>query len=224
MTDIRYVVGIDEVGCGAIAGPLVVAAVAFEATAEKVRATWRGIKGDKTLEAGDSKKIKQPAQREVLDRAIKSACASQAVIVRTPREIDERLLRVVFPETVQLVASRCLEKLAAKHPGLSPQEILLVIDGDIERPQTPCHTRLIPGGDALDWRIGAASIVAKAEHDRHIAKLADTHPKWGFDKHRGYPTPAHKEMLRKRGLIEDVHRKSYGPVRGSRGPIPGFEE
>lgn len=224
MSEIKFVVGLDEAGCGALAGPLVVAAVAFPASAKVVTATWRGIKSDKVLEACDSKRVKQPAQRAVLDEAIRQACSSVAVIERSPREIDARLLGTVFPEAVRLAAARCIESLQCAFPTLSPQEILLLVDGDLQTPSVPCPTRMIPGGDGLDWRIGAASIVAKSTHDARIAQLADAHPRWEFDKHRGYPTPAHKELLRKRGLIEDVHRKSFGPVRSSRGHIPGFED
>lgn len=224
MSEIKFVIGLDEVGCGALAGPLVVAAVAFAVDAPKVTAVWRGIKVEKVLEVGDSKKVKLPAQRAVLDRAIRESCAAHAILERTPREIDARLLGTVLPETVQLTAARCLESLRARHPRVSPQEVLLIVDGDLQRPNVPCPVRMVPGGDALDWRVGAASIVAKATHDGRIDRLVEAYPKWEFDKHRGYPTPAHKELLRKRGLIESVHRKSYGPVRSSRGPIPGFEE
>ncbi len=224
MSEIKFVIGLDEAGCGALAGPLVVAAVAFPADAPKVTATWRGIRADKLLEVQDSKKVKLPAQRATLDEAIRKACTCVAVIERTPREIDARLLGTVFPEAVRLAAARCIESLQCARPEVSPQEILLLVDGDLQRPNVPCPTRMIPGGDGLDWRIGAASIVAKATHDARIDQLAGAYPKWDFEKHRGYPTPGHKELLRKRGLLDDVHRKSFGPVRSSRGPIPGFEE
>lgn len=224
MSEIKYVIGLDEVGCGALAGPLVVAAVAFATGATKVTATWHGIKADKELVVGDSKKMKLPAQRAVLAQAIKGECVTFAIIERTPREIDERLLGTVLPETVRLTAARCCESLMTKTRGLHASEILLIVDGDLQRPDVPCPVRMLPGGDGLDWRVGAASIIAKATHDVRIEQLANEHPKWDFDKHRGYPTPTHKELLRKRGLIEEVHRKSFGPVRSSRGPIPGFEE
>ncbi len=225
MADIRYVVGLDEAGCGALAGPLVVAAVAFAVDAEKVTAPWITVRGpQKTLAVADSKKVKDPHQRAVLAEAIRERCVTLAVVERSPKEIDERLMRVVFPEAVQLAASRCLEKLHAEVQGLAATDVLLLVDGDIERPSVPCPLRMIPGGDATHWQISAASILAKNKHDVYVDRLCRDYPRWDFDKHRGYPTPAHKDLLRKRGLIEDVHRKSFGPVRTSRGPIPGFEE
>lgn len=224
MNEVRYVIGLDEVGCGALAGPLVVAAVAFAVGAPKVTTTWRGLKTDKTLEAGDSKKVKVAAQRAALAQAIKGECTTFAVIERSPHEIDARLLGTVLPEAVHLAAARCCESLLGRTPGLVASQVLLIVDGDLARPSVPCQVRMLPGGDGLDWRVGAASIVAKAAHDIRIDQLTAAYPRWDFDKHRGYPTPQHKELLRKRGLIEDVHRKSFGPVRSSRGPIPGFEE
>jgi ribonuclease HII len=218
--------GVDEVGCGAIAGPLVVAAVAFRADAARVTAEWRGVRGVKTLAADDSKKIKAPEQRAVLDAAIRAAAVASATIERSAPEIDARLLREVFPEAIRLAIQRCAEQLAMAlgSLGLRKNELLVLIDGDLVRPDVPCPVRMVPGGDALDWRIGSASIVAKACHDRHVARIASAHPDWGFDKHRGYPTPKHLNQLYRVGLLDQVHRKTFTPVRASRGPIPGFEE
>jgi ribonuclease HII len=228
MTDARYVIGVDEVGCGAIAGPLVVAAVAFRADAPRVTAEWRGVRGVKTLAADDSKKIKVPEQRGALDLAIRTAAVAHAVIERSAAEIDARLLREVFPEALRLAIQRCVEQLMMTvNPGkfhIPKDDLLVLIDGDLVRPDVPCPVRMVPGGDALDWRIGAASIVAKACHDRHVARIAGEHPEWAFDKHRGYPTPKHLDQLHRDGLLDQVHRRTFGPVRASRGPIPGMEE
>lgn len=224
MSDIRFVVGVDECGVGAMAGPLVVSAVAFAANTPRVETTWHGVRGDKTLAAIDSKKIKNPDHRAALSAKICEACASSATIERSPKEIDARLLRTVFPEAVQLAISRCLERLVFAHSDLSLQEVMVLVDGDIDRPDVPCPLRMIPGGDGLDWRIGAASVVAKARHDLRIRHLHEQHPALGLDKHRGYPTKAHKALLAQTGPVEGVHRMSYNPVRMARGSIPGFEE
>lgn len=226
MSEPKYVIGVDEVGCGAIAGPLVVVAVAFRADAPRVTAEWRGVRGVKTLAAYDSKKIKAPEQRAVLDAAIRSVSAAHAIIERTPWEIDARLLREVFPEALRLAIQRCAEQLAMSLGtlGLRKDDLLVLVDGDLERPDVPCPVRMVPGGDALDWRIGAASVVAKACHDRHMARLALEYPGWSFDKHRGYPTARHLDQLHRDGVLDQVHRKTFAPVRAARGPIPGMEE
>ncbi len=224
----KYIIGVDEVGCGAIAGPLVVAAVAFRADAPRVTAEWRGVRGVKTLAADDSKKIKVPEQRATLDVAIRAAAVASAVIERSATEIDARLLREVFPEALRLAIQRCIEQLVMQiNPGkfqIQKDDLLVLVDGDLERPDVPCPVRMVPGGDALDWRIGAASIVAKACHDRHMTRISSEHPNWDFDKNRGYPTPKHLDQLHRDGLLDHVHRKTFAPVRASRGPIPGMEE
>lgn len=222
MSDPRYVIGVDEVGCGAIAGPIVVAAVAFRANMPRVTAEWRGVRGVRTLAADDSKKIKAPEQRAVLDAAIRTAAVAHAVIERTAADIDARLLGVVFPEALQLAIRRCAELLVMA-TSARRDELLILVDGDLARPDLPLPIRMIPGGDASDWRIGAASIVAKACHDRHVSRIAVEHPSWSFDKHRGYPTPGHLDQLHRDGVL-GVHRKTFAPVRAARGPIPGMED
>lgn len=222
MTEPRFVIGVDEVGCGAIAGPLIVAAIAFAADAPRVTTDWRGVRGVKTLTAGDSKRVKNPDHRAALATAIRTCAASIAVIERTASDIDARLLRTVFPEAVELAVRRCAEHLVSDAAGLCADEVLVLVDGDIPRPNVPCPVRMMPGGDALDWRIGAASIIAKARHDEHVTRLAAAYPTWNFDRHRGYPTRAHLEQLAQDGILV-VHRRTFAPVREARGDIPGME-
>lgn len=219
----RYVVGIDESGCGALAGPLIVCAIAFPADADRVTTMWKGVHADKLLAAGDSKGIKHPEHRAALAIAIKATCTSIAIIERTAAEIDKRLFSVVFPEAIALAAARCIEKLKSAEPGLLPGDIQVLIDGELQRPDLPCPVRCIADGDKLDWRIGAASVVAKATHDERIDQIHAEHPRWEFDQHRGYPTKKHKELLAKRGPL-DVHRKSFRPVQAAMPRVMGIEE
>lgn len=219
----KYVVGVDEAGCGALAGPFIVVATAFAVDAERVSVTWKGVRSDKTLVAGDSKGIKDAAQRAVLAEAIRKAAVAVAMIERQPSEIDARLFGVVFPEAIRLAASRCVEALTVLEPTLAPSDILVLVDGDVERPNIPCPVQCIADGDKLDWRIGAASVLAKTRHDFWVNELHETYPKWGFDSHRGYPTKAHKELLTKKGPTE-AHRKTFRPVRDVMPRAKGIEE
>lgn len=219
----KYIVGVDEAGCGALVGPLVVCAVAFPVDAARVTAMWKGVYADKTLMAGDSKGIKNPAHREALSVAVQATCAAVAIIEKTSIEIDQRLFGTVFPEAIQLAAARCLERLKTIDPSLEPSDFLVLVDGDIAQPMLPCQVRCIPDGDKLDWHIGAASIVAKAQHDRRIEELHKEYPRWNFDKSRGYPTREHKSLLSQRGPTA-AHRKSFRPVMASMQRSQGIEE
>lgn len=219
----KYVVGVDEAGCGALAGPLIVAAVAFPVDAPRPSMTWKGVRTDKTLVVGDSKGIKDEGQRAALAETVRRAAFVSALIERQAQEIDARLFSVVFPEAVRLAASRCVEGISVLDPGVRPADILVLVDGDVERPDIPCPVHCIPDGDKLDWRIGAASILAKAKHDVWMNELNATYPRWGFDAHRGYPTKGHKELLAKRGPTE-AHRKTFRPVREAMPRAKGIEE
>jgi len=219
----KYVVGVDEAGCGALVGPLVVVAVAFPIDAERVTSMWKGVYADKALVAGDSKGIKNPAHRAALSIAVQATCAAVVIIEKTAAEIDARLFGTVFPEAIKLAASRCLERLKTLDPTLQPEDFLVLIDGDLERPNLPCPVKCIPDGDRTDWHIGAASIVAKTTHDKRIDELHKEYPNWGFDKSRGYPTREHKALLAKRGPTM-AHRKSYRPVRAVMLRAQGIED
>ena len=219
----KYVVGVDEAGCGALVGPLVVCATAFRDDATRVQTIWHGVRGDKLLVAGDSKAVKDPAHRAALESAIREASLAVTVIERSSADIDARLLGSVFPEAILLAASRCLERLKVVDPSLTPADVLVLIDGDVTRPNLPCRVECVPDGDKIDWRIGAASIVAKATHDRRIDELHAEYPRWGFDKSRGYPTKEHKALLAARGPTA-AHRKSYRPVREAMPRAMGIEE
>ena len=219
----KYIVGVDDCGGGALCGPFIVCAAAFHVDTLRVSITWKGIHGDKTLTAGDSKGIKDPGHRAVLEEAIKCASPAIAVIERSSADIDARLFGTVFPEAIALAALRCLEHLKMTDPSLQPDDVLVLIDGDVQRPELPCPVRCIPGGDKTDWHIGAASIVAKATHDRRIDALHAEYPNWGFDRSRGYPTKEHKAFLAERGPIL-IHRKTYRPVRDVMPKPIGIEE
>src|SRR5580692_12865998 len=122
---------------------------------------WKGVHADKQLVAGDSKGVKNEAHRAALAIAVRASANSVATIEKTAWEIDNRMFSVVFPEALKLAAARCIEKLHSLDPDLSSDEVLVLIDGDVPKPDLPCPVKCIPDGDKKDWRIGAASLVAK---------------------------------------------------------------
>lgn len=223
MDDIEpaVVIGVDEVGRGAIAGPLVVAAVAFEVGIAPVTAQHK----EKTLTAYDSKSFKNPAHLEALDINIRKTALYSSVIQRNAHEIDARLMWTVFPEAIKMAVSRVVERLHMLGKWPSPDHYLVMLDGELDIPagSFPCPHQCIVDGDKHVWQIGAASIVAKVYRDNYMRDLAERYPEWDFDKHKGYPTPWHLGMLKRQPLTPE-HRKSFRPVMDQLGPRPGFED
>ena len=216
------IIGVDETGRGALAGPLVVCAAAFHADASPVIATYRGLRADKELLVGDSKSYSNPRHREVLDREIRKSVASIAVVERSAKQIDAHLMFVVYPATLRLAIARVMEQLV--HEGYSDManDYVVKLDGETRVPGVPCPVHSIPGGDKKIWQISAASVVAKVYRDKRMIEMHEHYPEWGFDKHKGYPTPKHKALL---GDLEatPIHRRTFRPVAEAQGMPPGVE-
>lgn len=181
-----HVAGVDEVGVGPLAGPVVAAAVILPA-----RVDLPGL--------DDSKRVVRAA-RERLDRAIREQAVAWAVAEVWPPELDRLNIYHAALEAMR----RAVTALAT-----SPDHVL--VDARtiprIEAPQTP-----LVGGDARDGSIAAASIVAKVHRDAIMARLDQRHPGYGFAQHMGYATPDHLRALRRLGPTE-VHRQSFAPCR-----------
>lgn len=177
--------GVDEAGCAPLAGPVVAAAVILDR--ERFP---RGI--------DDSKALPAPA-REALCARIK-AQAVVGVGIATVEEIDR--LNIFWARMLAMV--RAVDAL-----GLEPKMVL--VDGnrcpDWDRPSLA-----VIGGDARCRSIAAASIVAKVTRDRIMTAYAREHPGYGWETNVGYPTPKHREALRRLGPTP-LHRRSFAPVR-----------
>ena len=216
------IIGIDEAGCGALAGPLIVAAAAFLETSEPVRCVYRTLRGDRELVATDSKAVSRPEHREALANAIREQALAFSVVERTAKEIDDALIHNVLVEAIRLAASRVIERLAPRYSD--PSQFLVLVDGRHYPPtDVPCTLRAIPHGDALVWQIGAASLLAKTTRDQRMIHYASKYPNYGFERHKGYPVADHKDRLKLYGPCP-IHRESYRPVRALRPPAMGFEE
>ncbi len=182
------VAGVDEVGMGPLAGPVVAAAVILPADA------W--LPG-----LDDSKRLSRVA-RERLAREIENVAIDRALGIVEPDEID----RVNVYQAGLLAMRRAVEGLAC------PPDALVV---DARRvPGVRCRQEALVGGDSRVAAIAAASIVAKVFRDARMAELDRHHPGYGFARHAGYGTPEHLEALGRLGP-SPIHRWSFEPVRAS---------
>jgi ribonuclease HII len=180
------VCGVDEAGRGPLAGPVFAAAVILDAS--------RGIEG-----LGDSKQI-TARQRELRAREIRACALAWAVASASVEEIDA--LNIL--QASLLAMRRAVEKL-----GVRPDEVL--VDG-LHCPRLDVPVKAIVNGDATVAVISAASILAKVARDDEMRDLHRRHPEYGFDRHKGYPTPSHLAALQAHG-VSVVHRRSFAPVR-----------
>jgi ribonuclease HII len=182
------VAGVDEAGRGPLAGPVVAAAVILD--------ELRPIRG-----LADSKAL-TPARRE---RLYETICA-QALCVSIAQASVEEIDGLNILQATLLAMRRAVAGLR-----LVPTQVL--VDGN-RTPDLPMPVQAVVQGDASVAAISAASILAKVQRDRLCAELHTAHPQYGFDVHKGYPTPAHLAALRAHGP-SPVHRRSFAPVRDS---------
>lgn len=182
----RLVAGVDEAGRGPLAGPVVVAAVILDP--------------EQSLTGLDDSKKLSAKRRGTLAPLIREGSLAWAVVEIAPADID----RLNILQATLLGMRRAVERLA-------PRPALALIDGN-RLPDLPCEGRTLVGGDGLEPVIAAASILAKVARDRIMDDLHARYPRYGFDRHRGYPTPEHLEMLARYGPCPE-HRRSFAPVR-----------
>lgn len=180
------VCGVDEAGRGPLAGPVHAAAVILDP-----KRRIRGLADSKVLSAG---------RREALAARIKERAIAWAVAFATVEEID----RLNIHHATLLAMRRAIEALPA-----GPEEVW--VDGR-HCPSVACRSRAIIDGDARYPVISAASILAKTARDAEMCALHQRYPQYGFDRHKGYCTPEHLELLGRHGPCE-IHRRSFEPVR-----------
>jgi ribonuclease HII len=184
----KMIAGLDEVGRGALFGPVVAAAVILpERCAALARA---GLKDSKQLDR---------KQREKLDRRIRKCALAISVA-----EIDaDTIDRVNIYQ-----ASRMAMLAAVQGLTLTPDHLLI----DAMRVDHTCPQTKLIYGDSLSLSIAAASVVAKVHRDRLMRELDAVHPGYGLASHKGYATPSHRKLLRELGPCV-LHRRSFAPVR-----------
>ncbi len=179
------VAGVDEVGRGPLAGPVISAAVILDP-----RRPIEGLRDSKRLTA---------KRREALDRVIRERALHFSIGRAEVGEIDSMNI---------LQASLLSMQRAVAALPVAPDRAL--IDGN-RCPALPCAAEAIVGGDGCEPAIMAASILAKVARDAEMMALHAHYPQYGFDRHKGYPTRQHCEMLRRHGPSAH-HRRSFRPV------------
>ena len=174
--------GVDEAGRGPLAGPVCAAAVIFpEGT------VIEGLNDSKTL----TEKRRELLFDEICERALTFGVAFATV---------EEIERLNILEAAFLAMNRAIDEL-------DPQPALALIDGNRSK-GIAVPARAVVKGDAKCGSIAAASVLAKVTRDRYMREMAETYPRYGFEKHKGYGTKAHYAVLRQFGPCE-IHRPSF---------------
>lgn len=187
------IAGVDEAGRGALAGPVVVAAVILHRQHDQSSAS-DGLAG-----LADSKQL-TARRREQLALVIMAQSLAWQISVIGSEQIDAiNILQATLLGMRRAVA------------GLANRPDLVLVDGN-QLPKIDVACQAIVGGDASEPAISAASILAKTHRDRLMCELDRRHPGYDFARHKGYPTQAHKQALTELGPCA-IHRRSYAPVR-----------
>jgi len=180
------VAGVDEVGRGPLAGPVVSAAVILPQ-----RYDLPGLTDSKKLSA---------KKREALASQIKEQAVTWALGTASVDEIDE----INILHATMLAMQRAVSELA-----IVPDHVL--VDGN-RTPDFGIPAKAIVGGDGLEPVISAASIIAKVARDQLMRDFAEVYPNYGFERNSGYPTKQHRDALLEHG-VTPIHRRSFAPVR-----------
>ena len=189
--------GVDEAGVGPLAGPVIAAAVVFDFRKKvfslRVRQDW-------IHEINDSKKLTHEKREQLLRFIIKHA-VSFGIGKSSVTEIDE----------INILQSR-LAAMKRAIGNLKKKPEIVLIDGNRSVPHLEIKQRLIIRGDEKVFSIAAASILAKVTRDNILKNLHKKFPEYGFDRHKGYGTQFHFEMIQKYGPC-GIHRKSFEPIK-----------
>jgi ribonuclease HII len=182
------IIGVDEVGRGCMAGPVVAGAVLLNTRI-------RGLK--------DSKKLSR-VERERLDIIIRKKAIAYGIGWATHQEIDEFGLTAA----VRLAMQRAVAEITAVQNAYDE----IIIDGNFNFLQDLPDTRTVIKADDTVPAVSAASIIAKVARDNYMTEMALQYPGYRFETHVGYCTPAHRRALLELGMCE-LHRRSFAPVR-----------
>lgn len=179
----KIIAGMDEVGRGPLAGPVVCAAVILPLNEADI------IEG-----IDDSKKVSEK-KRKVLSEKIKEKAVAYSICEVSPEKIDE----INILEATKLCMKNCVDTL-----NVRPDALLV----DAVKADFGVYTQSLIKGDALSYVIGAASILAKVYRDELMVEYAKAYPEYAFEKHKGYGTKVHIDAIKEHGPCP-IHRKTF---------------
>jgi ribonuclease HII len=191
-TGLKLIAGLDEAGRGAIAGPVVAAAVILPLDQSDLLAALVGVNDSKQLSA---------RQREELYELVRERALAYGVGRSSAADIDQM---GILPANAQAM-QRALAQL-------QPAATFLLLDGRMRLRNIPLPQEAIVRGDSRSLSIAAASILAKVERDREMVGWHDQYPAYGFDRHKGYCTRQHEAAVARCGPCP-IHRRTFAPIR-----------
>ncbi len=189
------ILGIDEVGRGPLAGPLVIGAVILP----EEKPEW-------VTELRDSKKLSEK-KRERLSEIILAEAPATGLGWVANEEIDE----LGMPEALRLATQRAVKSVQELHVPFS-QIVIDGIDNFLDLTPLGEYVSTMPKADDLIKEVSAASIIAKVARDHYMVELAEKYPEYGFERHKGYGTDFHREAISRYGICPE-HRRSFEPIK-----------
>ncbi len=202
----RWVIGVDEVGRGCLAGPVVASAFALPIDEH----AWR-VPADTWLKTVRDSKLVDAEERTTLDAELRKWGPGFAIAEASVTEIDT----INILHASMLAMKRAAEELIARL-DLKTADSVFLVDGNrapaILHRDVRAEVRTVVEGDLKCLSIACASIIAKVYRDDLMRELDEAVPGYGFARHKGYPTPEHRRALKGLGVTVH-HRRSFGPVR-----------
>lgn len=194
----KYIVGIDEVGRGPLAGPVTVCAVLCE------KNTYKKLKQNKNLPAlgKDSKKLKS-VEREIYAKFLKLLAKEKKIFFSSVSVSNNVIDNKGITFSINIALSGCLSKLK-----IDPKISQVLLDGGLKAPVVYLHQKTIIKGDEKEKIISWASILAKVTRDNYMKKVAKSYPVYKFEIHKGYGTAFHRQMIKSAGFSQ-IHRKTF---------------
>ena len=192
MKKIKYLIGIDEVGRGPIAGPVAVGSFVY--LRPEAKKSFRGVRESKQLT--EEKREKWLGQ---INEAKKNGLIDFAVAFQSEKVIDEKGILFAIKKALAISLSKL---------KINPDDARVLLDGGLKAPIKYKNQKTIIRGDIKEQVIALASICAKVSRDRKMRIWAKKYPKYGLDVNKGYGTKSHYEAIKKNGLT-NLHRRSF---------------